>query len=502
MTRQRLPRPVTTAHSPGGGLAARTVLPARGAIVRQHAGNQSLQALLRAERLQAKLEVSQPGDVFEQEADRVADEVMRPAAAEAARTSSAPPSPPPIQRLCSECKEEEAGTLARQQDEPRPQDEEGALEAKELPGKQPQVSPPLEARIASLRTGGEPLAARERGFFEPRFGSDFSGVRVHADSQAGEVARAVEARAFTTGRHVFFGSGQYAPGDEAGRRLLAHELTHVVQQGGGERLHRQPGPEPGPEAAARAAGPTASDPQTPAPQAGGFLPGLPGQSTRISARVGALFQGATEPQEKVVSRSPVQRLFRVPSGPATGTCSWNCPPGAATTYAPTSDSIFNCYGYAMGFHDRYYQPGQIAGTTEYQAAVLGDPAAVAAVGGTAGILAYYTPAGVLRNATADLGAPLARNCLGCCSRTKRKIVAVTTDSAAGVGFDGPYTASGDGWDHHWYRKDADHGWSHKRDGLASEREDSGGAGPICSPCRVRRSYPGLNYNHVVGAWCV
>jgi len=78
---------------------------------------------------------------------------------------------------------------------------------------------------------GQPLSSSERRFFEPRFGYDFSGVRVHADAQAAEAARAVDAQAFTVGKDVVFGKWQYAPGTSRGQRLLAHELTHVVQQG-------------------------------------------------------------------------------------------------------------------------------------------------------------------------------------------------------------------------------------------------------------------------------
>ncbi|UCF91848.1 MAG: DUF4157 domain-containing protein [Desulfobacterales bacterium] len=77
---------------------------------------------------------------------------------------------------------------------------------------------------------GQPLPASERAFFEPRFGHDFSSVRVHADGQAAHLAQAVNARAFTLGSDVFFGQSQYAPQSSEGRRLLAHELTHVVQQ--------------------------------------------------------------------------------------------------------------------------------------------------------------------------------------------------------------------------------------------------------------------------------
>ena len=83
-----------------------------------------------------------------------------------------------------------------------------------------------------LRSPGQPLDAATRAALEPRFGHDFSGVRVHTDDRAAESARAVEARAYTVGQDVAFGPGQYAPDTSQGRRLLAHELAHVVQQGG------------------------------------------------------------------------------------------------------------------------------------------------------------------------------------------------------------------------------------------------------------------------------
>jgi hypothetical protein len=83
-----------------------------------------------------------------------------------------------------------------------------------------------------LRSPGQALDDSTRAYMEPRFGQDFSGVRVHADAHAAESARAVHAHAYTVGRDVVFGAGQFAPRTSAGRELLAHELTHVVQQGG------------------------------------------------------------------------------------------------------------------------------------------------------------------------------------------------------------------------------------------------------------------------------
>jgi hypothetical protein len=94
-----------------------------------------------------------------------------------------------------------------------------------------------------LNSQGQPLDAADRSFFEPRFDWDFSQIRIHADEQASASAGAVGALAYTVGTHIAFGLGQYAPGTPAGRRLLAHELAHTVQQGGAAtRLFRQEAP--------------------------------------------------------------------------------------------------------------------------------------------------------------------------------------------------------------------------------------------------------------------
>ncbi|MFW6174258.1 MAG: DUF4157 domain-containing protein [Chloroflexota bacterium] len=91
-------------------------------------------------------------------------------------------------------------------------------------------APPIVHDV--LRSPGRPLDPATRAFMEPRFGHDFNHVRVHTGSSAAQSARAVNSHAYTVGRHVVFGAGQYSPGTTAGRALLAHELTHVVQQGG------------------------------------------------------------------------------------------------------------------------------------------------------------------------------------------------------------------------------------------------------------------------------
>ena len=168
-------------------------------------------ALLRRDLIQAKLTVSQPDDRFEKEADRVADQVLRMPAPALTRpdTEAAPIRPLAIQRRCQECEEE----LQRQ-----------------LQGSATE-SAGLDSVAATLRGTGRPLDPTTRAFFEPRFGVDFSAVRIHTGTPAAASARAVNALAYTVGRDVVFSSGQYAPHSDSGRKLLAHELTHVVQQG-------------------------------------------------------------------------------------------------------------------------------------------------------------------------------------------------------------------------------------------------------------------------------
>ena len=113
--------------------------------------------------------------------------------------------------------------------------QEELIYAKQGPGQIPRATPDLQSRLQSLKGGGQQLPKSVRSFFESRFGYDFSGVRVHTDSRAAETAKAVSATAFTTGKDVVFGAGEYAPEASTGKRLLAHELTHVVQQADGAR---------------------------------------------------------------------------------------------------------------------------------------------------------------------------------------------------------------------------------------------------------------------------
>jgi hypothetical protein len=95
------------------------------------------------------------------------------------------------------------------------------------------VKPNLSKETSAFTGQGQPLPAFERDFFEPRFQHDFSLVRIHTDSRALATARAINAKAFTVGQHIAFGNGSFNPGSSGMRRLLAHELTHVLQQSGG-----------------------------------------------------------------------------------------------------------------------------------------------------------------------------------------------------------------------------------------------------------------------------
>lgn len=104
----------------------------------------------------------------------------------------------------------------------------GALQRAAI-GPVPEAVPPVVQDV--LRSPGQPLDRETREFMEPRFGHDFSQVRVHTDARAAESARTINALAYTVGHNVVFGSGHYRPGTMEGRRVLAHELTHTIQQG-------------------------------------------------------------------------------------------------------------------------------------------------------------------------------------------------------------------------------------------------------------------------------
>ncbi|HMN20305.1 MAG TPA: DUF4157 domain-containing protein [Ottowia sp.] len=156
--------------------------------------NQCEECHAKAAGLQAKLAIGAADDAFEREADAIAARVM------SGGTGAASTAPLAVQRVA----------------------------------RRPSAAGPVEMAPAQVEqviaSAGQPLDDRTRAFFEPRFGHDFRRVRIHGDSAAARSAAQVRARAYTVGEHVVFGSGQYAPNSVAGRALLAHELTHVLQQ--------------------------------------------------------------------------------------------------------------------------------------------------------------------------------------------------------------------------------------------------------------------------------
>jgi len=215
----------------------------------------AIRNILSSSGAQAKLTIGQPNDKYEQEADRVADQVMSMSDADVAqRVETGTVQPMQIQRMCPECENDMAQRQPMEEDEemlqpklrdeslqrqPLEEEEEEELQAKEMPGQTPTVTPNLESRINSLKGGGQPLDSDTRSFFEPRFGHDFSKVRVHTDDASADAAKSINARAFTLGNHVVMGAGQYQPKSQQEKRLLGHELTHVVQQGRGGLSHIQ-----------------------------------------------------------------------------------------------------------------------------------------------------------------------------------------------------------------------------------------------------------------------
>jgi hypothetical protein len=161
---------------------------------------------------QPKLAVSSPDDEYEQEADRMADHVMRMPMNDPPFFKPNPVSISRLQRKCKSCEDEEK------------------VQRKENSANESTAGPSVEDYIGSLNNSGTSLDHSARVFFEPRFSSDFSNVTIHTDAVAAKSAQSINALAYTTGNHIVFNEGQYSPGTESGKRLLAHELTHVIQQ--------------------------------------------------------------------------------------------------------------------------------------------------------------------------------------------------------------------------------------------------------------------------------
>jgi hypothetical protein len=206
--------------------------------------------------IQTKLTIGEPGDKYEQEADLVASQVVQqinsPVSEQSAQGQT-------VQREDAPPEEEEqvqaksiSDTIQREEVAPFEEEqvqaksisdtiqreevapfEEEQVQAKSISDTiQRQEKPDLEASINQARGGGQAMGDNIRKPMEEAFGADFGGVKVHTDSRSDQLNQSIQARAFTTGQDVFFRQGEYNPGSRGGQELLAHELTHVVQQSG------------------------------------------------------------------------------------------------------------------------------------------------------------------------------------------------------------------------------------------------------------------------------
>ncbi len=205
--------------SQAGGIA-RMAIPQQQAMlarIGQVQGNRHVQRLVQTmhqnkSRIQAKMQVSTPDDANEIEAEQVATQVMK------------------LPATSSPDKEETGGNVQRTP----------AILHRQAEGAGGEVPAETSEKVDQLSSGGKQLPGEEAQFFGSRMGSDFSGVNIRADQQAADTAQELNARAFTVGNTIAFNKGEYQPGTAAGRHLLAHELTHVVQQGAAPASGGQP----------------------------------------------------------------------------------------------------------------------------------------------------------------------------------------------------------------------------------------------------------------------
>jgi hypothetical protein len=257
-------------------------------------GNQAVNRLLDSHVVQAKMEVTPPSDSYEQEAEHVADHVMRASAPTKTESKDEKKKPEAgggkkkeddkVKRAAAKdekkpeekkkddtkvkrsedkkedkkktedelikraaAKDEKKDTKKTETKDEKKKEDEKVKRAAETEVKEddeekvhraattesiPDVTPEIERSVHSQRSSGHPLPDSLRSYFEPRFGKDLSNVRLHTDSRAAETASKLKAQAFTHGQDIYFASGKYQPMSDSGKHLLAHEITHTVQQSG------------------------------------------------------------------------------------------------------------------------------------------------------------------------------------------------------------------------------------------------------------------------------
>ena len=199
--------------------------------------------------IQAKLTINAPGDQYEQEADAMADKIMAGTVQPATQLSRQASVISPLQRKCAQCDAEEkddghvrvkstgeiiplqAGVTVSRKCASCDQEE---IQRKKSPSSPTSVPNDAAGYISRLPGKGVPLSRVDQHFYSSNFRYDFSGVRIHSDHTANRSAADLNALAYTHGNNIVFGANQYQPETNSGKKLLAHELTHVVQQSGGK----------------------------------------------------------------------------------------------------------------------------------------------------------------------------------------------------------------------------------------------------------------------------
>lgn len=182
--------------------------------------------------IQPKLHIGPVNDPYEQEADRVADLVVGQPSQPHSGVAYHGAQIPDVQREAEEG--DDKCELEPDEFAPQEGEEEPTPQLKSDTNKPAKHRGGIEKNILQLKNSGQPLPTHVRHHMEPKFGYDFSSVRIHTGHQANSLNDRLNAQAFTTGKHIFFSHGRFKPGTTSGDRLLAHELTHVLQQTGGQ----------------------------------------------------------------------------------------------------------------------------------------------------------------------------------------------------------------------------------------------------------------------------
>lgn len=189
--------------------------------------------------IQKKLEVGSPDDPLEQEADQMADQVVHRMALGAAPPPLSPSkrNESSIQRQCADCEQDEVVQAKFESPSNR-------IQTKGISSNSA-VSPHVSSQIFATKGGGQTLPPPLLTHMQSGFGQELSSVRIHTDGQAANLSRDLNAKAFTVGRDIYFGQGQFEPNTKSGQHLLAHELTHTIQQS--NQIRRAPDSEPSSE---------------------------------------------------------------------------------------------------------------------------------------------------------------------------------------------------------------------------------------------------------------